>query len=528
MRGSTLHDPGETPVLTLPQALTTSIMSTPGGSTPSADSEYTAGRRTVARAMWIGLWIWPSFSLLDAYMCFVAYPDAPFRLFVLYRVLIQLAFVGAYRASLRGRMELKRLFWLQNITYGAAALAIAMMAVHLGGIRSPYMHGISIVALVRAALVPTHWRQGVSTYARIAFAFPLVMAVGAAVSPAARDEWLSAESLIVFASNYVFVLTSSVIGLITGHIVWSAQEQLYRARRVGRYRLQAPIGKGGMGEVWLAWDQSLQRNVALKILRMGTTSSPEAVRRFELEAQAAGRLRGPHIVRVFDAGASEDGLYYIAMEYLAGMSVASLIEKFGPLPPARAIHLAIQACIALEEAHAAGIIHRDLKPHNLHITHMPDEPDFLKLLDFGIARRLAQGSSAERLTVTGLMIGTPAYLSTELWLGGEADERSDIYAFGVTLHVMLTGVTPFEGWSMARLRAAHLSGETPALRLPRGDALSEHLAALLLRCLAPSADDRVQTVHELHEALRALHDPAAWTSADAEAFWKTAEKARFG
>jgi serine/threonine-protein kinase len=528
MRGSTLHDPGETPVLTLPQALTTSIMSTPGGSTPTADSEYTAGRRTVARAMWIGLWIWPSFSLLDAYMCFVAYPDAPFRLFVLYRVLIQLAFVGAYRASLRGRMELKRLFWLQNITYGAAALAIAMMAVHLGGIRSPYMHGISIVALVRAALVPTHWRQGVSTYARIAFAFPLVMAVGAAVSPAARDEWLSAESLIVFASNYVFVLTSSVIGLITGHIVWSAQEQLYRARRVGRYRLQAPIGKGGMGEVWLAWDQSLQRNVALKILRMGTTSSPEAVRRFELEAQAAGRLRGPHIVRVFDAGASEDGLYYIAMEYLAGMSVASLIEKFGPLPPARAIHLAIQACIALEEAHAAGIIHRDLKPHNLHITHMPDEPDFLKLLDFGIARRLAQGSSAERLTVTGLMIGTPAYLSTELWLGGEADERSDIYAFGVTLHVMLTGVTPFEGWSMARLRAAHLSGETPALRLPRGDALSEHLAALLLRCLAPSADDRVQTVHELHEALRALHDPAAWTSADAEAFWKTAEKARFG
>jgi serine/threonine-protein kinase len=354
------------------------------------------------------------------------------------------------------------------------------------------------------------------------------MAVGASVSPAARDAWLSVESLIVFASNYVFVLTSSAIGLITGHIVWSAQEQLYRARRVGRYRLQAPIGKGGMGEVWLAWDQSLQRNVALKILRVGTTSSPEAVRRFELEAHAAARLRGPHVVRVFDAGASEDGLYYIAMEYLAGMSVASLIERFGPLPPARAIHLAIQTCLALEEAHAAGIIHRDLKPHNLHVTHTTDEPDFLKLLDFGIARRLATSASSERLTVTGLMIGTPAFLAPELWLGGEADERSDIYAFGVTLHVMLTGVTPFEGWSMARLRSAHLSGEAPPLQLRSGDAVSDGLSRLVARCLSPSADDRPRSVHEIHEALVALRDPAAWTAADAESFWRSAERLQFG
>jgi serine/threonine-protein kinase len=94
---------------------------------------------------------------------------------------------------------------------------------------------------------------------------------------------------------------------------------------------------------------------------------------------------------------------------------------------------------------------------------MPDEPDFLKLLDFGIARRLEPGTSTERLTVTGLMVGTPAYLAPELWLGSEADARTDIYAFGVTLHVMLTGVTPFEGWSMSQLRAAHLTGKLPAL-----------------------------------------------------------------
>lgn len=496
-------------------------------SPPTPDNTEAAGRRTVSRAMWIGLWVWPSYTLLDVFMCFVAYPDAPFRVFVLYRIIVELAFVGVYRASMRRTMQLERLFLLLNATFVAAAVGIALMAVHLGGIRSPYMHGISIVALVRTALVPTDWRKGARTYAGIALAFPVVMALVSVVSPVARIEWLNAPSLIFFASHYIFVLTSSLLGLITGHLVWSAQEQLYRARRVGRYRLQAPIGQGGMGEVWLAWDQSLHRNIALKILRVAAASNPAAVRRFEIEARAAGRLRGPHVAHVFDFGASDDGLYYLAMEYLDGMNLASLIEKFGPLPPARALKLAIQACLALEEAHEAGIIHRDLKPHNLFVAHVPDEPDFLKLLDFGIARLRAADSADERLTKIGLVVGTPAYVASELWHGGEADERSDIYAFGITLHVMLTGVTPFEGWSMSQLQAAHITGKLPPLRLKPDDALSERLGALLLRCIAWSASDRIQTVRELREALVALYDPAAWTAADAEEFWRSAEKARF-
>lgn len=496
--------------------------------TPTGEAESNAGRRLVARAMWIGLWVWPSFMLLDLYMCFVAYPGAPCGLFLVYRVAVELAFVGVYRASRRGTMELNRLFQLQNLCYGGAALGIALMAVHLGGIRSPYMHGISIVALVRAALVPTHWRRGLRTYIRIALAFPLVMGVGAAISPIAREEWLNAPSLIVFASNYVFVLASSTLGLVTGHIVWSAQEQLYRARRVGRYRLEAPIGKGGMGEVWLAWDQSLRRNVALKIMRVWARSSPEAVRRFELEAQAAGQLRGPHVAHIFDFGASEDGLYYIAMEYLTGLDLASLVEKFGPMPPARVVALGMQACLALEEAHVAGIIHRDLKPHNLYLTRTPDQPDFLKLLDFGIARLRSDEPGNQRLTWTGAMVGTPAYLAPELWQGGEADERSDLYALGVTLHFLLAGVTPSEGLSVQQLQAAHHRSEPPALRLPRTHPLTERLEPLLRKCLAPSPENRMQSARELRLALAALHDAALWSPADAEAFWKRVEKARFG
>ena len=488
--------------------------------TPTDDS---AARRTVARAMRLGLYIWPTFTALDVYMCFVAYPSAPFALFLGYRVVVSLAFYGVYRAASRNTtVPAGRLYWLQNMCYGLAALTIAIMAVHLGGIRSPYMHGISIVALVRATLVPSHWRRALKTYARIALAFPLVMGVGAIVSPAARSEWLSSASLIVFASNYVFVVASSFIGLVTGHIVWSAHEQLFRARRLGRYRLEAPIGKGGMGEVWLAWDQRLNREVALKILRVGTAPSPEMVRRFELEAQSAGQLRGPHVVKIFDFGASDDGLYYIAMEYLAGMNLATVVERFGPLPPARAIHLVMQACAALEEAHAAKIIHRDLKPHNLYLTRGEVEPDFIKLLDFGIARLRVEGLGNEHLTRTGTMVGTPAYLAPEVWRGDVADERSDIYALGVTLHYLLTGQTPFEGMSLVQIQAAHLTGKPLKLRLTGEGADRERLETLLLRCLARLPEDRIQSARELREALEALYDPAAWTRADAERFWSMA------
>jgi serine/threonine-protein kinase len=402
------------------------------------------------------------------------------------------------------------------------------MAVHLGGTRSPYMHGISIVALIRAALIPTHWRYALPTYTRIGLAFPLVMGLGAVFSPVYRAEWLSRDALIVFASNYVFVVTSSLLGMISGHIAWSAREQLYRARRLGRYRLQAPIGRGGMGEVWLAWDLSLQRNVALKILRATSTPTPELVKRFEREAQAAGRLRGPHIVRIFDYGASDDGLYYIAMEYLPGMDLATLVEQFGPMPTARAIRVSMQACQALEEAHSAGLIHRDLKPHNLFMTRIENDPDFVKLLDFGVVRMQAPHPGSENLTWTGVMVGTPQYVAPEVWQGSPADERSDIYSLGVTLHFLLSGATPFEGgWPAGGVDNAGSPGfTTPVLKV--GASLDGELKKVVLRCLEPDPRDRFQSIRELWDALAAVPLPAPWTHADAESFWGVADRRRFG
>jgi len=472
--------------------------------------------------MGIGLWVWPAFAALDAFMCFVAYPGAPFPLFLLYRALVEVAFLAVYRLARREGSDLRRLFWGLNVSFGLAAIAISLMAIHLGGIRSPYMHGISIIALVRAATVPMPWRRALPTYARIALAFPVVMGLGGTLSTVLRADWLNADALVVFGSNYVFVLASAFLGLTSGHVTWRAQEQLYQARRVGRYRLRAPVGKGGMGEVWLAWDTSLRRNVALKLVRAGS-AGPETIKRFEREAMAAGQLRGPHVAQIFDVGGSDDGLHYIAMEYLTGMDLGTMVETFGPLPPARATHFALQACAALEEAHAAGIIHRDLKPHNLFATRVGTNPDFLKLLDFGIARLEIPEPGAEHLTATGLLIGTPAYLAPELWWGAHADARTDIYALGVTLHYLLTGTTPAFGRSPTPQEAPAAAAQRPPdLRVP------EELRETLDRCLAPAPEDRIGSARELREALSAAHDPGAWTAEHAEAFWRAADRARFG
>lgn len=493
-------------------------------SSPS-DAERESSRRTVMRAMWIGLWVWPAFSALDAYMCFVAFPGAPYALFVLYRALVEIVFLAVYRASRDPNAEARHLYGRLNAAFGIAALVISVMAIDLGGIRSPYMHGISIISLVRAALVPTHWRRAVRTYGRIGLAFPVVMALGALLSPAHRAEWLTMPALVTFVSNYVFVIASSILGMISGHVAWSAQEQLYQARRLGRYRLQAPIGKGGMGDVWLAWDLSLRRNVALKILRASAAASPETVKRFEREARAAGQLRGQHVVQVFDFGASDDGLYYIAMEYLPGLDLATLVEEFGPLPPARAISIGIQACTALEEAHGAGIIHRDIKPHNLFMSRVGDDPDFVKLLDFGVARLRDPAAATEHLTWSGLVVGTPSYLAPELWQGEQADERSDIYALGATLHFLITSVSPIA--SRAGFEAA--DGGTArrrAARAPYRDA--DGLGAILRRCVATWPEDRFQSARELHDALDRVYEPGAWTREDAEDFWRAVERRRFG
>lgn len=488
--------------------------------TPTTGSDFEAERRTIRRAMRIGLWVWPAFTALDAYMCIVLYPDAPFALFVVYRFVVELVLFAGYRATLHPEVRLEWLVQGQHVAYFLAAFFISLMAIHLGGLLSVYMHGISLVCLVYAAVMPEPWQRSSVTFTLIGLIFPAVMVSTAVISPHARQEWGTTASLAVFASNYIFVIASSIVGAVCGHAVWAARQQVYRLRQLGRYRLQAPIGSGGMGEVWLAWDGILKRNVALKLLRVGSSSTPDMVSRFEREAYAASQLKGPHTVHVYDFGASDDGIYYIAMEYLSGLDLGRLVRDYGPLPPARAVHFILQACLSLEEAHNAGIIHRDIKPQNLFVTQAGNDFDFVKLLDFGLARLHGPNIGGE-LTRTGFVAGgTPAFMAPELWRGATADARSDIYALGATLYYLLAGVLPVEAETRGEFLQAHAGQELVRLSERCKFLLPDQLEAIVMRCLSTFAADRFQSITEFRVALSKTHDPNGWTSVHAETFWK--------
>ena len=445
-----------------------------------------ADRKVVGRAIWIGLWTWPSFTALDAYMCFVAFPGAPFRVFLVYRVLIELLLLAVYRASLRETADVARLFHALLVAFGAAALTIALMAIHLGGIRSPYMHGISIVALVWAALIPTHWRRGLPIFIHIGLVFPLVMGIGALVSPAARAEWITRDGLIVFVSNYVFVLSSSILSIILSHLVWSAQQQ---ARKVGSYELEERLGQGGMGEVWRARHHLLARRAAIKLVRPEALGSDPQTRRvallrFEREAQATASLRSPHTIDLYDFGISDTGAFYYVMELLVGRDMQTLVRDFGQLPPDRALYLLEQVCESLAEAHAAGLVHRDIKPSNIYVCREGLQFDFVKVLDFGLARdRRPDGvhltrDTSERIT------GTPAYMAPEVILGAtQVDPRVDIYALGCVAYFLLTGQLVFEGTTPMKTLLKHVE-EVPVPPSQRTEVtVPPVLDALILQCL---------------------------------------------
>jgi serine/threonine-protein kinase len=487
-------------------------------------------RRVVVRAMQTGLVVWPLFAILDAYMCFVAYPGAPFLLFVFYRVVIELVFLVVYRAGLGDIVERESLFRWLSLAYIAPAFTIALMAIHLGGIRSPYMHGISIVALVWAALVPTHWRRALPTCLSIGLAFPLVIGFGALLSPAARGDWLTFDALTVFGSNYVFVLASATLSVILGHMVWGAQQE---ARSLGSYELVELLGRGGMGEVWRATHQLLARQAAIKLIRPEALGGKAETRqvviaRFEREAQATASLRSPHTIAVYDFGVSDTGAFYSVMELLVGYDGQELVERFGPLPQERVAHLLSQVCDSLGEAHANGLVHRDIKPSNIYVCRYGRQVDFVKVLDFGLVKRV-RGSEDERtqqqLTAPYEVSGTPAYMAPEQVLGGtDTDARTDLYALGCVAFWLLTGLTVFRGSTVTEILMRHVRDEPPPPSRYSTLPVSAALDAVILRCLAKSPDDRPQSADELAEALTAACDPRAWSPARASEWWKLASE----
>jgi serine/threonine-protein kinase len=240
--------------------------------------------------------------------------------------------------------------------------------------------------------------------------------------------------------------------------------------------------------------------VAVKALRAHLASDVEAIQRFNAEATAATAIGNQHIVETFDFGRLSDGTAYLVMEYLEGRSLAEVIEGWAPLPLQRIVKIGLQLAEALNAAHLAGIVHRDLKPDNVFLCERDGEPDFVKILDFGIAKF---GVSQARLTQAGAVFGTPAYMSPEQALGKETDGRTDVYALGVMLYEMACGKVPFEGENALSVLARHTTEEPEPLskRIPD---VSPELEAIAHKCLHKDQTQRYETMGELAADLARL------------------------
>lgn len=275
----------------------------------------------------------------------------------------------------------------------------------------------------------------------------------------------------------------------------------------GRYRIESKLGEGGFGAVFEATQLQMNRRVALKVLHPHMTREPTMAARFRREAQAACALRDAHTVTTYDFDQSEEGLLYLVMELVRGRSLLAELSERGALAPQRAAFLLDQVASALAEAHSLGVVHRDIKPENILIEDRASQNDYVKVVDFGIAKLLEpdSGQTMAALTAAGQIIGTLEYMSPEQLKGERVDHRTDIYSVGVMLYQMLTNALPFDG-APASVITGHI--ERPP-RPPRQlvALVPPELETLVLRCLAKAPAQRFANMSELRSALAPLlHD----------------------
>jgi serine/threonine-protein kinase len=302
------------------------------------------------------------------------------------------------------------------------------------------------------------------------------------------------------------------------------QEDLSDARDFGSYHLEKLVGRGGMGEVWLARHCLLRRDAAVKLVLprllegLNASAQRQAQRRFEQEAQAIASLRSPHTVAIYDFGVAENGSLYYAMEYLQGLNAEALVERYGAQPAARVIAFLRQAIESLEEAHEAGLIHRDVKPSNIFISRLGKRTDFVKVLDFGLVKALADPNGATA-TTHSQTTGTPAFMAPEQVRGDEVDARTDIYGLGCVAYFLLTGNVVFNKSGAMAMAMAHLAEqpEPPSNRseLP----IPPSLERVVMACLAKNPKDRPQYAAELRTMLDVCTDVTQWSQADSDRWW---------
>lgn len=384
--------------------------------------------------------------------------------------------------------------------------------------------GLALILFIHAAFIPVPIASQVGLALTATLGFAGMAGLGYAVVPGVREFWQrnggvnGFETFLLEGAFQVAIL--AVVSVLITKALYHLRRSLHKAKRYGNYVVKRELGEGGMGQVYVAQHAMMCRPAAVKVMKSAPGEGAAALARFEREVQLSSTLTHPNTIMIYDYGRGGGDTFYYAMEYLEGLDLQDLVDRFGALRPERVAFTLIQVCGSLAEAHEAGIMHRDIKPSNIFLTKRGGIFDFVKVLDFGLAKQIQQ-DSADGITKTGILFGTPRYMSPECVSGSDdVDGRSDLYCVGAVAYWMLTGRSPFESRSYLEALVDHVKTEpkrpSDFSELPIPEALDD----LVLRCLKKRPENRFQTAGDLREALQSIPFTDPWTQARAREWWE--------
>jgi serine/threonine-protein kinase len=390
------------------------------------------------------------------------------------------------------------------------------------------LFALTVTLIARAVLIPSTAKRTLLLSA--VASLPLIIVSIVFHEPAPQPGFSTTFLHAMITVNAVLWLNIAVtLSTVTSRTIYGLRQQVRAASEIGQYTLEEKIGRGGMGEVWRARHRMLIRPAAVKLITPSELGSSEGrdpdlrLRRFEREARATAGLKSPHTVQLYDFGVSDDGTFYYVMELLDGMDLDTLVDRFGPVSPERAVHLLLQVCASLDDAHENGLVHRDIKPANLVVSRIGSAWDFVKVLDFGLVKLDAarQSDQSVLLSADDNLSGTPGFIAPEVVLGTSSDHRVDIYGVGCVAYWLVTGKLVFEGPSAIKVMSDHLhtSPTPPSTRAPAP--LPAELDALILECLAKDPSQRPPSARELQARLQAIAFDTPWSRERAEQWWRS-------
>jgi len=422
----------------------------------------------------------------------------------------------------RGERTLKK---VQGVAIYVVAINLALVIPSIGAFypqRESFLP-VGLLLFVTAAFLPCAnaqlWLAVLALAASVFTEFVIPSLI-----PEVGAYWASMGSrtaLFEHAWRIVGVAMLGGVSVLVSRSLYRLQRSAHNADRLGNYLIEKELGAGGMGQVFVARHAMICRPTAIKVMTTpeGEDQSEAALARFEREVQLSASLTHPNTITIFDFGRTADNTFYYAMEYLEGMDLDTMVEKLGPMLPERVLYFLRQVCGSLGEAHGRGIVHRDIKPSNIFITHRGGLYDFVKVLDFGLARKVKHAEDTG-LTKTGIVLGTPRYIAPESLYGARrSDARSDLYNLGGVAYWMLTGKPLFPGASSVDLIIDHVKTVPEPPSTVADQPIPEALDAVIMKLLEKDPEDRYQSAEELLRALQAIPLDSNWNQERAREWW---------